>query len=476
MKILLSIVFAFQFSLSIGQQQSDRCLYNAEIHDELRGLKAERDQLFHSCTLDRAYQSLDHGTATYFYTGWVDRDSMLISSDSLKRYLSGGSVDINHLRTCIPKLVCYDTVDVVRQRYIDYRGRAKYQYTAYARSSPTYINGEVGMVLQQVLLDGADLMGSNLIEREGIVLHDDFHSEVIPQTYADLINYVDCMIDPVKRIYIHNESRKYWPNYNKTIESYIAGQIVSWKPFLSQDDAIVRRDRFRENRKRRQYNDSLRHHWVHTYGLEDRRFRHIYDSLQQSGEQLPLDIISLFSGDRVALDSARLYPKMASCSMDETPVRQLAYIGKLAAAAADWDLFMKAHLNIMNDRFHASIRSSYGEASRQTFVADLEAIGVSLADLFVGTLLQVSDSREGHYQSSPMRMGRAVSELYGPEEVISLLSAAASDPRLDINNRLQMYYTLRAYEDYTKDAQIRRQLVAILESMGNDYVTRLGDW
>ncbi|KAB2810397.1 hypothetical protein [Phaeocystidibacter luteus] len=145
------------------------------------------------------------------------------------------------------------------------------------------------------------------------------------------------------------------------------------------------------------------------------------------------------------LDELRKMRVVGFCSQDSRPRLHAKSIALFAAAAQDWSVFLKAHLDIMNDRFDRASDGSYAQAERLTYLRELEELDIKTEDLLLGTLLSMSDPSPNHYYGSPNRTGRAFADTQNPESIIQKLETGAMDKNLDLHNRFLMMYTLKVY-------------------------------
>ena len=130
-------------------------------------------------------------------------------------------------------------------------------------------------------------------------------------------------------------------------------------------------------------------------------------------------------------------------------------ICKLAAETTQWDIFLRSHLDIMNDRFERQSDGSYAWAGRKTYLQELEALDIPAVDLLIGTSLRVSNVNSNHYWSSIGRTGRALSDASDKDALEQRLVTMICDDKLDTFNRLLMAYLFSNYIYHVED-EIRK--------------------
>jgi hypothetical protein len=169
------------------------------------------------------------------------------------------------------------------------------------------------------------------------------------------------------------------------------------------------------------------------------------------------EYVALFVSPKEALWFKRNRIVVGSCSMDRSPRRHAMAIAELAGETAEWEIFLRAHLDIMNDRFQRVSDGSYAQGGRNTYIKELEVMDINVPDLLLGICLRVNDVSDNHYYGSVSRIGRSIAESRDRIVVKQLLLEMIKDDRLDDFNRLMMYYTLNSYVYSLPDAEEKKQ-------------------
>jgi hypothetical protein len=136
----------------------------------------------------------------------------------------------------------------------------------------------------------------------------------------------------------------------------------------------------------------------------------------------------------------RLRRVEGTCSMDNSPRLHAADICRLAAESASWEVFLRSHLDIMNDRFDRATDGNYAWGRRGTYIHELEVLGINVPELLLGTALRIENPANNHYYGSVTRLGRALAESNQVETIESQLRQYIADPTLDDFNRLVFSY------------------------------------
>ncbi len=151
---------------------------------------------------------------------------------------------------------------------------------------------------------------------------------------------------------------------------------------------------------------------------------------------------------RSLLEEMRSTKVVGGCSMDSRPRTHAVNIAMLSAETTNWEVFLKSHLDIMNDRFDRVSDGSYAYAQRQTYIKELEELNINVVDLLVGISLRVENPASNHYYGSIGRLGRAISESTSKEEFKAQILYMIEDENLDHYNRVLAYFLFASYNNY----------------------------
>lgn len=153
-------------------------------------------------------------------------------------------------------------------------------------------------------------------------------------------------------------------------------------------------------------------------------------------------------------EKEKLLEKMRStrvvgyCSMDSRPREHAVNIALLSAETTNWEVFLRAHLDIMNDRFDRRSDGNYAWAQRKTYLKELEEIDIIVIDLIMGITLRVENPAKNHYYGNLGRIGRALTESADKIAFEKQILGMIADDDLDNYNRVIAYYLFRNYIAY----------------------------
>ena len=150
------------------------------------------------------------------------------------------------------------------------------------------------------------------------------------------------------------------------------------------------------------------------------------------------------------------------CSLDGLPRLHAVQIALVAADTYKWGVFLKAHLDVMNDNFERSTDASDAWAERKTYIKELEELNIHVPDLILGTSFRIENPARNHYFGNIVRLGRALTESKQRKEFEQAILSIISDNPLDAYNRVMFYFLFRNYNYYLEDASLKKENIAKL--------------
>lgn len=182
------------------------------------------------------------------------------------------------------------------------------------------------------------------------------------------------------------------------------------------------------------------------------------DNLKNGWVELPKDWISLSEKNKAELlDEMRSTRVIGYCSQDSRPREHAMHIALLSAETYNWSVFLKAHLDIMNDRFKRMSDGNYAWVQRNTYIKELEELNINVPDLIFGISFSMENPANNHYFGNIGRVGRALSETRNRSEIEEVMLSIISDNELDIHNRLLFYFLFRNYNHYIEDETAKKE-------------------
>lgn len=182
------------------------------------------------------------------------------------------------------------------------------------------------------------------------------------------------------------------------------------------------------------------------------------DNLKDGWVELPKNWTSLSKKKKAKLlDKMRSTRVIGGCSQDSRPREQAIHIALLSAETYNWEVFLKSHLDIMNDRFERISDGSYAWGQRNTYIRELEELNIDVPDLILGISFRIENPASNHYFGSIGRVGRALAETKNRNEIEEAMLSIISDNELDTYNRLLFYFLFRNYNHHIKNETVKKE-------------------
>ncbi|AYB34485.1 hypothetical protein [Chryseolinea soli] len=407
---------------------------------------------FKSCDLSHPYYSLSQGPGRFVKVPSEEARKAIEQGISLDEYIEKYDKEAGSTNIWIVKFFYtnYDDKKMIEYSGLPF-GRNRQPSITAANSKTNDVNN--GWVINE---DGHKAL---FIEK--------LTPYELPQPYARLVQYVDCMIDTTTEIFSPQaEGRR----FQTLKEGSKADQYVRWARtfpgapkypnYKRLNGAAYDTARNIYRRKLQTWN-SLRLANVDQHMAK----KGYWSSLLAEATQEALDsgntddefefYVARYGTAEDALKLKRGRIVVGGCSQDQSPRYHAINICSLAAKTAQWDIFLRSHLDIMNDRFERMSDGSYAWGRRKTYLRELEKLDIPAVDLLLGTTLRVQNVSDHHYKSSVGRAGRALSDAEDKDALETQLTNMISNPSLDPFNRLMTAYLFHNYA-YNLSDTVRR--------------------
>lgn len=307
----------------------------------------------------------------------------------------------------------------------------------------------------------------------GFFLANPLKKQLIPEKYADWLRYGETLVDVSVPVFFEKDSgnEQFMIRERSIIDSLVSYfEITSAKPQYPDDKANL--EQFYQASSLWQdrishFSDSLFHH--------DSAFRSLLEESLNYAEKEKVsngyleNFTAQFISKERALNLMRQNQQVGSCSFDTGPENQLRRIAGLAAETHQWDIFIQAFLNIMNDRASRVANSNIASASRKTYAEELTKLDLDLFRLLLGINFRILvEEGDQHYSGSGGKIAQAFASLPKDYQIRfeNELGGILSDPDLDDFNALHFYNTLLNYQYFmreTERASLIGQLVQEVE-------------
>jgi hypothetical protein len=310
-----------------------------------------------------------------------------------------------------------------------------------------------------------------------------FASRPLPEKYGRMALYVDCMVDTSTNIYLSEEMGSPFEERAANAIDSLMVLVRSGTDEPVYSDTGYSEDKYKQYRKAHEdWEAHVKFKKTDSLFIHDKAFvalwhRALAWGLKKGGSTDKFEeYVERYASPATALLLKRNRRVMGMCSMDMRPIEHATQIARLSAAAVNWEVFLRAHLDIMNDRFDRAVDGNYAWEGRQTYLPELEALNINVLDLMLGITLRYEDANPNHYWGSIWRVGKALVETSQPEAAKKALLAAVADTALDDYNRTLFYYVYthyiyRKYKDNEEkakalDAEAMKRLPAYMAATG----------
>jgi len=293
----------------------------------------------------------------------------------------------------------------------------------------------------------------------------DFEKQLLPEMHARMVQYSDCMVDTTTQLFKPNADRtglRFDTNRPDAVTKFITyvHRGTSMPEFDKNDESYWEKYRVW---------DSLRIPLIDSTLAKQEEFntllrKAVIEALEKGGSDDEFEqYVGRYHSTKTELELKRGRIVVGGCSMDDSPRIHAMNIAILSAETVNWETFLRAHLDIMNDRFERASDGSYAWAGRKTYIRELEELDVNITDLLLGISLRIENPGQNHYYGSIGRLGRALSETKKPGEVEAKMLDMIQDSRLDDYNRVLICYLFLNYNYFIEDESRKKQNLRSLE-------------
>jgi hypothetical protein len=425
-------------------------IYSEATMSQLAHIVDSLNLKYKTCELWQEYYALPQARGHYF--------ELKNAGQSARKDLEAG-IAFEDFRRKYPQATIEEDLLILQYRYEDRDGQPGVRFSAVSfgweyEGESLYFVGQpelYGQSYQQQWVYKAERYAANNLQ--GFFFPEGFRAPLLPESYARLVQYADCLIDTNTTVMLGTRSGRgyYEEEESPEIEAFLElSDRFPGRPVYEGEyyDTLTYEilPSYKAHLAEWAVWDSLRRVWV---GQELSLRGELWGLFQKAVEQALVGgatseefeiYVERFLSPRAALDLKRQRRVFGYCSQDNRPRQHAAEIARLAAESASWEVFLRAHLDVMNDRFDRMIDASYAWAERKTYLRELEELGIDVPSLLMGITFRVSNPAENHYFGDVGRLGRALSEALEREKTAQKLLTIVADGELDDYNRLLFYF------------------------------------
>jgi hypothetical protein len=424
-------------------------------------LKAIIDSLhlkFKACDLNKVYYSKSQVTAHYIKLqhgnikkAQKDIEANISFKDFIKKYPKS---EVGENLLVVKYEYSDQNKDMVEFFSIDSEGSGAYQFSIERKAIGHHHSFQKKWIHRY---EEKSVYSEEFIE--AFYFTEEFSTVPLPEKYARMVQYSDCMVDTSSHIFyekVYQSDRKQNDNPSSKVEVFMnyIHRLTDMPQYPQNDEKT-----YEVYMKEMHLWDSLRLSKVKRIQSADINFNSmlaeaVKDATANGGTGNEFEeYVGLYYSKESALELKRNRKVIGACSMDRSPRIHALNIAKLSAETVNWQIFLRAHLDIMNDRFERTTDGSYAWKDRKTYIKELEVLDINVPDLLLGITLRLENPSSNHYYGSVDRLGRALSETNQSIEIEEKMLQMISDKWLDNFNRIIIYYLFLSYNNNVSDKQ-----------------------
>lgn len=460
-------IFIFLFSLfsasCSGQNefssQNNELIYSDHTIKQLKFIVDSLNLKFKTCDLNKVYRSKAQVNGNYIFLSgtWAkeaknDIEKNISFDDFIRKY-PAATVDKDLLVVKF-KYKDYNNADVLAFNSVELNN--KYNYNITFRDS--FADYEKPSKYSWVL-NYQPATQYNEVSISAFFFTGNFKEDVLPLNYAKMLQYSECMIDTATQIFYKKAAKtgvRFSAKKPKKIDEL--EDYVNKKTFIpiyhkGEDHEAFYQKLEKWEKAKKSKTDSLYQNDPHFVALLNEALAEAIQS-NISDDELE-ELVSLYLNKKTALELKRNRIVVGGCSMDNSPRIHAMNIAKLSGETANWEVFLRAHLDIMNDRFDRMSDGSYAQSGRKTYIKELEVLDINVLDLLLGISLRAENTSNNHYYGDIGRLGRALAETKDRTLIEEKMLSMVVDPNLDDYNRILIYYLFLNYNYNLNDKHVQ---------------------
>jgi hypothetical protein len=461
----LSILFLLVFGFTSYSQETEfgktnnGLIYSDNTIKQLKFIVDSLNLKFKTCNLTTSYYSKSQTKANYIL---LEKGNIKEAKNDLDSNISYDNFINKYKKSEIEKELL-----VIKSKGKNYNEKDIIEFSSIElnRQYGHELNFENNLEIYDIPLKGKWVY--NYVEKteyskeyiEAFYFIENFSQKAIPENYSRMIQYTDCMIDTTTQVFTEKayNARQYRGDENirtNVFMDYVNKSTKKPKDLEAFDDKDL--DIYFEKIK---VWDSLRVSRVDSLRLVDKDFDELLNKaikealVNGNSDDEFEEYVGRYISKNTELILKRNRIVVGGCSMDSSPRIHAFNIAKLSAETINWEVFLRSHLDIMNDRFDRVSDASYAWEQRKTYIKEIELLDINVLDLLLGISLRIENPNKNHYYGSIGRIGNALSETKNSNEIETKMLQMISDNQLDDYNRILIYYLFLNYNNSLKNQE-----------------------
>lgn len=322
---------------------------------------------------------------------------------------------------------------------------------------------------------------SNYLEEKLFAIYIDgtLQSSPLSEKYSRLVQYSECLVNPSKKIFFKD-------SYESQLKFKDSEKVRAFHRFIYKK---LKRPEYNLPRIKGKRllndtltvsNDSIKYYAAYLKKLDaweatrlkkveklyknDKKFREKFTALYALAKSDTIETddefeqyVALFVSPKEALWFKRNRIVTDWCGGAGAPRKHALAIAELAGETTEWEIFLRAHLGIMNERFQRLSNGSYIWGEPRSYIKELEALNINVSDLLLGASLRVNNASANHYFGSIYSIGCSLAESKDRIAIKQQMLEMIKDNTLDDFNRLTMFDALNYYINRLTNAEEKKQ-------------------
>lgn len=474
--IVLMIIVSVRANSNEFNSNSNGLIYSDSTITKLKHIVDSLNLKFKYCDLKKIYFSKYQAKVNLIKVEGnkaeeikKDLENQITFNDFLKKY---------------PKLKVEKDVLVVMHKYKNYNEKEKIEFE-FIKSESDYndqieINADDFEIKKSIrgkwIFEYYEKDTFSKASLKAIYFVDELAKQIIPEKYSRLIQYSDCLIDTNQTVFykeVERTSFRYKQNESKALTKFL--EYVHTKTQKPEKFDYSKSDKeYKIWAEKYKYWHSIRFYRCDSLIKIDPNFSilldlAIKDAVDGATNDEFEEYVARYNSKELVLEMKRNRIVSGTCSRDQSPRIHAFNIASLAAETVKWEIFLRSHLNIMNDRFARASDGSYAWQARQTYIRELEVLDINVTDLLFGICLNIENPSQNHYFGSIDRIGRALAESDKKVEIENQMLELISDNKLDDYNRIIFVYLFLNYnynlENKTQQKENKVKLQQVINKL-----------
>jgi hypothetical protein len=469
--LVLTVLVYFLHFLSYSQSSEFKTypsglMYSDTTMNQLSFIVDSLGVKFRTCELDRDYYSQLQAKGHYVR---LSKGDVLQAKSDMESGISFEDLLKKH-----PKIAVEKDLLILKYRYTDYNDQDIVKFSSSVTEREISIKNDSSFFFKPLKGKWAfsywpkDKYSEETIR--AFYFTEEFDKTKIPEKYARLIQYSDCLIDTSTQIFLETATRG-----GVRYADQSGNKVSKFMKFINEQTKAPDRDSFDEDKYKEYLDaytiwDSLKWATLDSLSIHDKKFNKLLtdavkDALKNGGTTDEFELyVEKYNSPENALKMKRNRIVVGGCSRDNSPRYHAMNIAKLSAKTVNWETFLRAHLDIMNDRFQRSSDGSYAWGARKTYLKELEELNIEAIDLLLGISLRIDNPSTNHYYGSIRRIGRALSDSKDTILVEQRMTEMILDNNLDDYNRILIVYLYANYAYNFEDETLQKEKLKALKT------------